>query len=167
MKQKRGLQQFSSRQRKQIAGDGNCFFRALSYILFGTEAEHKELRLTLADFISENKEIFKDWSFEADFERHADVKRRWATEVELKAASTYLQRPIYTYYSPVESKYRWLIISPLSLNVSHQLPLQIPLEHIELCNTGTHYDCIADCNGYFPDIPPNMECVETVDLSEE
>ena len=61
------------RQRKLITGDGNCFFRALSYILYGTEDEHKKLRVILADFILENKEIFRVWSFEADLK---DMCRR-------------------------------------------------------------------------------------------
>ena len=39
------------RQLKLIKGDGNCYFRAISYAISGTEDFHDKVRETLCDYI--------------------------------------------------------------------------------------------------------------------
>ena len=44
-----------------ILGDGNCFFRALSYIMYGTEDRHTSVRASLVLFSELNAESFKKY----------------------------------------------------------------------------------------------------------
>ena len=39
------------RSLKRIAGDGNCLFRAISYIITGSEQQHSRLRDTLVGYM--------------------------------------------------------------------------------------------------------------------
>ena len=52
-----------------VAGDGNCFFRALSLLLFCTETFHVEMRCRIAIAMAGNPELFLDghnWCAEED-----------------------------------------------------------------------------------------------------
>lgn len=44
---------------KEIHGDGNCMFRAISDLMFGTEGKHREVRQEACDYIEANKEYFQ------------------------------------------------------------------------------------------------------------
>lgn len=44
-----------------IKGDGNCLFRAISYLLYKTQRRHRTIRLQTAS------RIFDDWQFYKDF----------------------------------------------------------------------------------------------------
>lgn len=44
---------------KEIGGDGNCLFRALSDQLYGTEQQHAQLRHDAVEHIRVNAEFFK------------------------------------------------------------------------------------------------------------
>ena len=46
-------------QLKEIDGDGNCLFRAIADQLWGDESEHVKLRSDTANYIEENKEMYK------------------------------------------------------------------------------------------------------------
>ncbi|CAF4364865.1 unnamed protein product, partial [Adineta steineri] len=43
----------------QIESDGNCYFRALSDQISGSEEGHRILRILILDFISDNRELFE------------------------------------------------------------------------------------------------------------
>lgn len=45
----------------KITGDGNCFFRAISYLLYGSESNHETIRKSVVEHISSN------WSDYGDF----------------------------------------------------------------------------------------------------
>jgi hypothetical protein len=42
-----------------IAGDGNCLFRSVSYLIFGTQKEHRNIRLRVVNFIINNWDVYK------------------------------------------------------------------------------------------------------------
>ena len=42
----------------EIQGDGNCFYRCLSYFFYNNAEEHKEIRENIYKYISENEEDF-------------------------------------------------------------------------------------------------------------
>ena len=44
-----------------ILGDGNCFFRALSYIMYGTEDRHASVRASIALFSELNADCFNKY----------------------------------------------------------------------------------------------------------
>lgn len=43
---------------KKIKGDGNCFFRAVSYYYRNNEDDHAELRLLLYQWLNNNRDLF-------------------------------------------------------------------------------------------------------------
>lgn len=47
--------------RRQVLGDGNCLFRAISFVLLGDEDSHEYLRQTATEFMNENLHLFQDF----------------------------------------------------------------------------------------------------------
>ena len=80
-------------------GDGNCLFRALSYLILGTEDCHQQVRLTLVDYATCNAEMFSKFCSPLCTleEPTARIKYEtvWETDLEIKVAATYSQLPIY------------------------------------------------------------------------
>lgn len=89
------------RKIKEINGDGNCFFRTLSHILLNTEEEHLSIRDLLVRFENLNSDVFEKMMTEVHkptFREHINHIMRlgkWATHVEVLAAATYFQLPVY------------------------------------------------------------------------
>ena len=79
-----------------ILGDGNCLFRALSKLTYGSEEWHSFMRQTLIDFVSLNREVFQSYCTEDITDHLSKMKydRRWGTHVELQAAAFLLKLPI-------------------------------------------------------------------------
>ena len=81
-----------------IQADGNCFFRALSFILYGHEDCHQEIREQLVQFISSNKEVIRKFVTFLSLKEHLKKMltcNTWATQVEINAAASFLQIPLY------------------------------------------------------------------------
>ena len=56
---------------REVPGDGNCLFRALSDQLYGEDARHAEIRTDVVDYIRSNREDFEPFLVdETSFERH-------------------------------------------------------------------------------------------------
>lgn len=96
-----------------VPGDGNCFFSALSYQLYGTIAEGRNLRLAVVEFMDMNKYLFQNKlvypakkpdrpAFFAAYLNKMKKISTWATSLEISAASTFLQCQI-TIYCNAES----------------------------------------------------------------
>ena len=148
------------RKRKVIRGDGNCFFRALAHITYRSEDNHATVRRVLVTFISNNKPVFLKYVTSETFEEHvATVSRQgaWGTQVELYAAASYYQLPIYIFSPhPKSNKYRWLLFEPeqrsqlfYGKKCASAQPNFITqcITHIELCHTtGDHFDCVLTLN---------------------
>ncbi|GFO49696.1 otu domain-containing protein 1 [Plakobranchus ocellatus] len=106
-----------SRKVDYIRGDGNCFFRALSKQLYGTEKYHKAVRSLIVDVIATNRSSFAQFIDGQDIQAHIDrmsEENTWATTCEIYAAATYLQRDIFM-LTPDHSNthYSWLLFKPL------------------------------------------------------
>ena len=154
------------RKRHSIIGDGNCLFRALAYIVYGTEDLHAKMRSLLVDFVSKNQPLFQPLVISGKLEEHIQYmlhSRQWGTQVELQAASTLFQMDLYTLrQSPQTHEYGWTRYKP------HEATnLQFPTEnyprtlnamdHMELCHTGgCHFDCIVDEENLFPLVCPRL-----------
>ena len=109
-----------------IQPDGNCFFRALSTVLYGHQEKHQELRNHLVHFISSHKEMFRKFMFsELPLEGH--LKRlanhgTWATHLEINAAACFLQIPIYVCTQRTETLiYYWELYNPLFTELARYL----------------------------------------------
>ena len=144
--------------------DGNCLFRSLSKGLLGTEKYHYRIRTTLFGFIYGNAKIFLP-HIEQKYKRSVDIRNYcrsmdtggvWGTEIELLAAATLLQTPVYTYTQMGNANaYRWSRFHPLATptntvcnydaGVKKLVHMPKPSDwHMELLHFGgCHYDLIV------------------------
>ena len=110
----------------------------------------------MVDFELQNKQIFQGYTATPMDEHVGDLKhqRKWGSAVELLAAATLFQIPVYTYTSVQSQKYRWLCYSPLT-NPCVKFPDEPyprsakELHHLELLHASRcHYDVIMgkDCS---------------------
>ncbi|XP_033759037.1 uncharacterized protein LOC117341293 [Pecten maximus] len=135
-----------------IRGDGNCFFRALSKVIYGDESCHGEVRQAMVDIMEKFPKDFEQFIDNPSIQDHFKEMRKdgvWATQAEIYGAASFLQRDIYV-LSPDHTgdTYRWLLFSP-RLQCSKADTYHTC--HVTLCHTnGNHYDRIApatgDCN---------------------
>lgn len=136
-----------NRRRKVIRGDGNCFFRAVAHVTHGSEDGHAEVRKYLTNFLDANRAAFEKYIINGSWEEHISAMKlegTWATQVELYAAATYFQVPLYLCSPhPATKRYSWLLFNPDDqAQIAFQ---QSKVNHIELCHTaGDHFDCVID-----------------------
>uniref|UniRef100_A0A2C9L3A4 OTU domain-containing protein n=1 Tax=Biomphalaria glabrata TaxID=6526 RepID=A0A2C9L3A4_BIOGL len=158
-----------------VKGDGNCFFRALSKLMYGSDVYHKAVRTLIVDIIATNKEKFAQFVDGEDVQSHVERMSEdhcWATTCEIYAAATLLQRDIYM-LTPNHSndKYSWLLFRPVFERQLQDIELSSrPCCYITLCNTnGNHYDRIVPnhgkCNCFLPHPQLDGICAN-VDLTE-
>ena len=98
-----------------IRGDGNCLFRALAFVVYKTEDVHSKMRQLLVDFVTNNKHSFQPF-IKGSLEEHVRqmrYMRRWGTAIEVLAAASLMQIPIYTYSPNAEGRYKWIYYTPL------------------------------------------------------
>ncbi|XP_064617311.1 uncharacterized protein LOC135481415 [Liolophura sinensis] len=125
---------------KKIKMDGNCFFRALSFAISGTEENHRRLRLLTVKHLLENSRLFSPYLRDGHVtvERYVQSSRMkylhtWATEVEILAASDMLQTDIYTHSDS------WLLFSKSQAQEQmNNSTRAIYLHHV----SGCHYDVV-------------------------
>lgn len=162
----------TDRQIDAIKGDGNCFFRALSKTVYGAQGFYEEMRQAVVDVLEKYPKRFEQFADEPMKNHIAKMRldKTWATQTEIYAAATLLQRDIYI-LSPDQSKadsYRWLLFAP---QFRYSSDIECCRCYLTLCHThGNHYDRIAPfegrCNCDLP--PPEMSGVKgTVDLTDE
>ena len=59
-----------SRQIHPIMGDGNCLICSLSYLLFGNEDNHQQIRQLLVEFVTVNSHVLVKYCFSRSTEEH-------------------------------------------------------------------------------------------------
>lgn len=154
-----------------IEGDGNCFFRSLSKVIYESESCHSELRQAVVDLLEKFPREFEQF-IDGSVHEHIKTMRKlgtWATQTEIYVAATLLQRDVYV-LSPDHTGevYRWLLFSP---RFSYKEASVYDRCYLTLCHTnGNHYDRIAsvdkNCNCGVP--PPRMMGIQgAVDLTVE
>ena len=80
---------------KPIVGDGNCFFRALSDIIYSSQGHHNLVRTG-----AYSTEPYSICSASYSIDEHLATIRlpgKWATQVEIQAASELYGTPLYLY----------------------------------------------------------------------
>ena len=71
-----------------VLGDGNCFYRAISYAITGAEDSHMKLRKKLATYMSTDiAEKFTHWTSNPNYvkENRVGYSGVWATTTEIQA----------------------------------------------------------------------------------
>ena len=142
-----------------IRGDGNCFYRAISKVINGTENRHQELRHVSVDFINDIDRFkqFIDGSPDDHIIRMYRIGT-WETQVEIYAMATMLQRNIYV-LSPCEgvddNDYRWLLFKP---QFAYTITFTDDKCYITLSHTnGNQYDRIT-VKDKFAIVPCSRRC---------
>lgn len=179
------------RQVHSILGDGNCMFRALAFHVLGDEADHIIMRSFLVRFENSNSSTFEGRLISgeggvnqptfSEHIRHMLKPRSYGTHVELEAAATYYQVPIYicTKNRQMEG-YHWEIIKPLCESSKLHFPfidencpsysLQMYAQsHFELLYHGNHYDSIVSISrGVLHEKEPSMKqfILDSIDLTQ-
>lgn len=120
-------------------------------------------------FISSNKEVFKKFVTFLSLEEHLKkmlMCNTWATQVEINAAASFLQIPLYICTQRTMSLlYYWELYKPLHckpLGVTQKFSVyHVELAHVERC----HYEVIT-MDGSLPLHPPKLDETTTfVDLT--
>ena len=155
-----------------VKGDGNCMFRAISYLITNDEENYACIRLLLQRFQNLNKELFRgvltsvNKSTIEEHITHMGKPNTWGTHVELFATATYYQVPVYTYVIN-DANQRWEIFKPLSNPKNLRYPVTVDGEsfttslssHFELLYyPNSHYDSIVNYITEKPStIPPQLQ----------
>ncbi|XP_062283095.1 uncharacterized protein LOC133987667 [Scomber scombrus] len=125
-------------KKDNIVADGNCFFRAVSLAVSGTQKSHRKLRLAVVKHLEKNASQYNsilrsEYSSVADYVRESKMRYvgSWATEVEIQAAADCLGVDILTFCDG-----RWLEYSCKFHGLSRQGI------YLENCN-GNHYETVV------------------------
>jgi hypothetical protein len=128
-----------------IVGDGNCFYRAVSHVITGSQQFHHELREHCATFFSLHEDVFGEYNDRNNqYITPAQVRTlgHWAGQVEIYTFATILQTTfaLFTQQGPTE---QWAFIHPIDLatrNISEAPPGR---PHIYFHHKGrAHYDVV-------------------------
>ncbi|XP_050432528.1 uncharacterized protein LOC126840678 [Adelges cooleyi] len=98
---------------KFIGGTGNCFYRALSYVVTGTEHNQFLLRTKISQVVRTNDKILHFLDGEEELTKYLKLinineEDTWSTSVDVLAAAILLNTSIYIYNSIKE---RWYFFS--------------------------------------------------------
>jgi len=96
-------------QIKQVQGDGNCLFRAISDQIYGEESFHRAIRRVCMDYIELESDFFKNFIVQGanpmKFREYIVKKREdgiWGDDIEIQAASEIYNRSVEIFaYSDV------------------------------------------------------------------
>lgn len=144
------------RHEQAISGDGNCFFRAISFSLTNSEDYHNIIRNAVCAHMIKNKDLFKP--FLRDGLQSVDCylsstqmlqEGTWATEVEIFATVHFLNVDIYTYSGEC-----WLKFSVCQIETGMQSrPGAIYLNH----HQQNHYNIVLSVTGEESDLTPMQQ----------
>jgi OTU domain-containing protein 5 len=156
---------------KEMAEDGACLFRAISYQLYGDQEMHDSIRQQTMDYIYQNREYFEQFLTE---DIHSYVKRKrqnhlHGNHIEIQAMSEMYNRPVELYSYEM---------TPINIYNAEQQnngydPLRLSYHRY------SHYNAILDpykssvgvglgLAGYRPeDFDPAKQVKDAVKLSEE
>ena len=147
----------------KVKADGSCMFHSLSHQLFSSPDRDYDVRSLLVRFESKNRLKFSPLLTNinaTDIDCHIKEMlhpTKWGTHVELFAAATYFQIPIYFLKTP-SSNYKWEVFHPLGPadEFRYQIMPEIDFsaegitrpDHFELLlSSECHYDSVISTSG--------------------
>jgi hypothetical protein len=123
---------------KRVLGDGNCFFRCISYLLTGTEQFHAVFRNLVCQHIQSTHTLTNQTPTEYLNNTKMFTLGTWATETEIFATASLLQTDIYVYTAVSPGVWKWLRHGPLQQLQSKHVP------SLYLVNTASiHFDVVT------------------------
>ncbi|XP_026187397.1 uncharacterized protein LOC113145179 [Mastacembelus armatus] len=123
--------------KEKIVADGNCFFRAISQAVSGTQKNHRKIRLAIVKELEKNAPQYQSllregYSSMSEYINKSNMRRvnTWATEIEIQATANYLGVDLFTFLNG-----RWIKYSCCNnLLSSHAIYLE---------NHGNHYETVV------------------------
>ena len=139
-----------------IIGDGNCLFRALSYIITGRQIYHMTVRHKILEHMRSIENLLlphMNMSLNNYFLASGMANETvWGTDTEIFAASSLLSTDIYV-YTNTGSNMSWNKFSQSMLdNSSPQNTCAIYIQH----TSGVHYDVVLDVELCSSETPHNL-----------
>ena len=129
-----------------ITGDGNCMFRAISYIVTGSEDCHLGVRVAVVNYMSEIEpflivnNLLGEYTMGEYIESsRMNLEGAWGTGVEIASLAHMLNTNIYTYHAAQEVP-QWVVFTPRM--VDDRLPIQLDQRSIYLYFNGNHYNVV-------------------------
>ena len=129
----------------RIRGDGNCFYRALAFVITGSQYEHQELRAITTTYMQHNAGSLSCYlnahetmdEYLARTDMHSSSV--WAAEVEIFAVFNMLQTPVMLFCKSGHT-YKWLHFLPHPCEDSSVVCAVHSKEAIYLVNISNHYE---------------------------
>ncbi|XP_070512915.1 uncharacterized protein [Cardiocondyla obscurior] len=126
----------------KVFGDGNCVFRAISYILWQNEQEHQSLRIAVVEHIKNNWQeyssfVMAEWNI-ADSQKYYDymsIVGTFACELECMVA-TKLHRMNLSIYRKLSGRYELIFHNHVNVNYKTARLL------FNGCSENGHYDVL-------------------------
>ena len=156
------ISELLSRQNRKLlkmVGDGNCFFRAIATLFYGSQEKHADVRNEIVIHIGKTANKFSAFMPQptTQVQQHITTMRNtgvWATLAEIMAAVELYGVPLYLYtLTPSRTSYHWQCYSPEQPE-GHEVR-QTPHGHIELAHPmAIHFDVILDGNTGLPSLTP-------------
>jgi hypothetical protein len=126
-----------------IKGDGNCYFRSISFALTGSEKNHEKIRDRIVSFMTENSSCVEK-HFGSTYLDDSQMQNSgtWATDAEILATAAYLNADIFV-YAHSGKDYKWLKYSKELLRLPRSMELNEKAIYIQNIN-GNHFDYVED-----------------------
>lgn len=125
-----------------VKGDGNCFFRAISFVVAGTEEQFAKIRVTVCAFLQRHNREFFEVTNDFDYVKKSkmDCDGQWASEVEIFAVATLLNTDVFVFseIAPGEPP-RWLRHKPLH-TLGNAMTFPATFRAIYLSNLSCHFE---------------------------
>ena len=130
---------------RHMYGDGNCLFRAFSYILTGSEDQHLAVRHAALEHMINNAQYFLGHhltghnsvqSYIASTGMDRDCT--WGTDIEMLSLAHLLQTPVHSYS---HQHGHWQRYSPH--DVDRQLVDDLQQRSMYLYHTGNHFNVVG------------------------
>ncbi len=121
-----------------VYGDGNCFFRAISFMLTGVQSEHRKLRELTLSWMENHPQVICELSNKDNYIATSNMGSlgEFATEVEIFALASFLNTAIFT-FSPYGDGYQWMRHQPLA---DTHTPFPPTEKAIFLSNRHVHFE---------------------------
>ncbi|XP_012061176.1 PREDICTED: uncharacterized protein LOC105624420 [Atta cephalotes] len=129
---------------RKIYGDGNCMFRAISYILWRNEEEHQSLRAMVVQHIKDNWReygpfVIAEWNI-SDCQEYYDYMSligTFASELECTVA-TKLHRMNLSIYRELPGRYELKLVFHNRVNINYETARLL----FTGCSESGHYDVL-------------------------
>ena len=130
---------------RHMYGDGNCLFRAFSYILTGSEDQHLAVRYAALDHMINNAQYFLGHHLTGHNSVQSyiastgmDRDGTWGTDMEMLSLAHLLQTPVHSYS---HQHGQWQRYSPH--DVDRQLVDDLQQRSMYLYHTGNHFNVVG------------------------